>query len=201
MLNMPQINSIKEMARDGQSVAGIARELAIDEKTVRKYLKQEDFSPHPPEDAARPSKLDPHKPLIDTWLEEDQGRWYKQRHTAKRIHDRLKAESPGYGCAYNAVQRYVKDRLSAQRALRASQELVWPAFVNVVVASLFPNRLRPHLHFREGCLDTTFPPILRCRAVTGHVSSPQSRLAPMRSAFAFQNPVFASPSLDSSLLL
>jgi len=122
---MPQICSIKEKAQDGQSVAGIARELAIDEKTVRKYLKQEDFSPHPPEDAARPSRLDPHKALIDTWLEDDQGRWHKQRHTAKRIHDRLRAESPGYDCAYNAVQRYVKDRLRAQRALRASQELVW----------------------------------------------------------------------------
>ena len=122
---MPEINSIKEMARDGQSVAGIARELSVDEKTVRKYLKQEDFSPRPPEEATRPSKLDPHKSLIDSWLEEDQGRWHKQRHTAKRIHDRLKAESPGYDCAYNAVQRYVKDALRAQRALRASQELVW----------------------------------------------------------------------------
>ena len=122
---MPQINSIKEMARDGQSVAGIARELSIDEKTVRKYLNQEDFSPRPPEEAVRPPKLDPHKSLIDTWLEEDQGRWHKQRHTAKRIHDRLKEESPGYACAYNSVQRYVKDRLRAQRALRASQELVW----------------------------------------------------------------------------
>ena len=86
---MPQINSIKEMARDGQSVAGIARELSVDEKTVRKYLVQEDFSPRPPNEAARASKLDPHKKLIDTWLEEDQGRWHKQRHTAKRIHDRL----------------------------------------------------------------------------------------------------------------
>ncbi|MEI6388930.1 MAG: IS21 family transposase [Spirochaetota bacterium] len=122
---MPEINSIKEMARDGQSIAGIARELAIDEKTVRKYLKQEDFSPLPPEAAARPSKLDAHKALIDKWLEEDQAIWRKQRHTAKRIHDRLKAESEGYGCAYNAVQRYVKDALRAQRALRASQELVW----------------------------------------------------------------------------
>ncbi|MGO9530804.1 MAG: IS21 family transposase [Syntrophobacteraceae bacterium] len=122
---MPQINSIKEMARDGQSVAGIARELSVDEKTVRKYLVQEDFSPRPPNEAARASKLDPHKKLIDTWLEEDQGRWHKQRHTAKRIHDRLKTESPGYDCAYNAVQRYVKDTLRAQRALRASQELVW----------------------------------------------------------------------------
>lgn len=122
---MPQINSIKDMARDGQSVAAIARELAVDEKTVRKYLKQEDFSPSQPVEAVRPSKLDPHKSLIDTWLEEDRERWYKQRHTAKRIHDRLAAESPGYGCAYSAVQRYVKDRLRAQRAQRASQELVW----------------------------------------------------------------------------
>jgi len=122
---MPQVSSIKERAHNGQSVAGIARDLALDEKTVRKYLKQENFSPLPPEEVARPSRLDPHKSLIDAWLEEDQGNWYKQRHTAKRIHDRLKAESPGYTCAYNAVQRYVKDRLRAQRAQRASQELVW----------------------------------------------------------------------------
>ena len=40
MLNTYEINSIKEMARDGQSIAGIARELTIDEKTVRKYLNQ-----------------------------------------------------------------------------------------------------------------------------------------------------------------
>jgi transposase len=91
---MPQINSIKEMARDGQSVAGIARELGTDEKTVRKYLDQEDFSPLPPEEAERASKLDPHKGLIDLWLKADLGRWHKQRHTAKRIHDRLTAESP-----------------------------------------------------------------------------------------------------------
>ena len=125
VLNIQEISRIKEMDRDGQTVAGIARELAIDEKTVRKYLKQEDFSPHAPEEAARSSKLDPHKGLIDKWLEEDQGRWYKQRHTAKRIHDRLKAESPDYDCAYNSVQRYVKGALRAQRALRASQELIW----------------------------------------------------------------------------
>ena len=122
---MPQINNIKEMAKDGNSVAGIAREMSLDEKTVRKYLKQEDFSPRLPEDTVRPSKLDPHKALIDTWLAEDQDRWHKQRHTAKRVHDRLKAESAEYDCSYNTVQRYVKDKLRAQRALRASQELVW----------------------------------------------------------------------------
>ena len=122
---MPEINSIKDMARSGQTIAGIARDLAIDEKTVRKYLQQEDFSPRPPEETERASKLDPHKKLIDSWLLADEGTWRKQRHTAKRIHERLKAESPGYECAYNAVQRYVKDKLRAQRALKASQELVW----------------------------------------------------------------------------
>jgi len=125
VLNMPQIHSIKEMDLDGQSVAGIARKLEIDEKTVRKYLRQDNFSPQLPEERTRPSNLDPHKPLIDRWLLEDQDRWHKQRHTAKRIHDRLAAESPGYGGSYNTVQRYVKGSLRALRAQRASQELVW----------------------------------------------------------------------------
>ena len=125
MLNMPHVHSIKKMDREGKSVAGIARDLGIDEKTVRKYLKQDDFSPQPPEVSNHPSCLDPHKPLIDKWLLEDQDRWYKQRHTAQRIHDRLRAESPGYAGSYNTVQRYVKGSLRALRAQRASQELVW----------------------------------------------------------------------------
>lgn len=45
MLNMSQINSIREMRKAGYSVAKIAREAKVDEKTVRKYLKMEDFSP------------------------------------------------------------------------------------------------------------------------------------------------------------
>ena len=122
---MPQIHGIREMARAGHAVAEISREHEVDEKTVRKYLKQEDFSPLPPEKRHRSSRLDPHKPLIDRWLEEDQTRWRKQRHTAKRIHDRLTRESPGYDCSYNIAQRYVKEVRSKLRARRASQELVW----------------------------------------------------------------------------
>ena len=59
VLNMPQVNSIKDRAQDGISVAGIARELAIDEKTVRKYLRQDDFSPRPPEEVTRWTCPDP----------------------------------------------------------------------------------------------------------------------------------------------
>jgi transposase len=106
-------------------VAQIARTFGVDPKTVRKYLKQDDFSPKPPEKTTKGSILDPYKPLIDSWISEDQGRWQKQRHTAKRIHDRLISEAPGYACSYNTVQRYVKDLLQKQRAVRASMELVW----------------------------------------------------------------------------
>ncbi len=122
---MPQIQGIRERYREGSSVSEIARTFSIDPKTVRKYLKQEDFSPTPPDRAVKPSILDPYKGLIDTWLSEDQGRWYKQRHTAQRIHDRLLAEAPGYCCSYNTVQRYVKSVLETRRATRASLELVW----------------------------------------------------------------------------
>jgi transposase len=122
---MPQIHGIRELSRDGHSIAEISRKKNVDEKTVRKYLKQDDFSPRPPEKRHRTSRLDPHKQLIDTWLKEDQARWRKQRHTAKRIHERLKQESPGFNCSYNIVQRYVKAVKSQLRSQRASQELVW----------------------------------------------------------------------------
>lgn len=121
---MPQIQSIREQYRKGSSVAEISRIFGVDPKTVRKYVKQEDFSPKPPEKTVKKSILDSFKPLIDTCLSEDQGRWHKQRHTAKRIHDRLTAEASGYACSYNTVQRYVKQVLQERRAVRASMELV-----------------------------------------------------------------------------
>ena len=121
---MPQIQDIRDMARD-RSVASISRSLSVDEKTVRKYLKQDDFSPRAPERTARKSRLDAHKHFIDRWLTEDQTRWYKQRHTGRRIYERLREESPGFDCSYNVVQRYVKQVRTANRERRANQELVW----------------------------------------------------------------------------
>jgi transposase len=121
---MSQIEDIREMARH-RSVAGISQSLSVDEKTVRKYIRQDDFSPKPPRHNPRPSRLDAHADLIDQWLTEDEGNWYKQRHTAKRIHERLLQESPGFDCSYNVVQRYVKKARSEHRKERGNQELVW----------------------------------------------------------------------------
>ena len=126
---MSQINSIRSLSEEGWSVAKISQKMEVDEKTVRKYLAQEDFSPRPPSKLVLSSMLDPYKPQITKWLEEDKASWYKQRHTAKRIHQRLREEVQGFNCSYNTVQRYVKKeklRLSTSNQ-RGSLELVWHA--------------------------------------------------------------------------
>ena len=122
---MSQINRIRNLFKEGWSVAKISKELDIDEKTTRKYLAREDFSPKPPEKIVRPSRLDPFKTTIDSWLEEDKKRWYKQRHTAKRIYERLMKETAGFDCSYNTVQRYVRAKKQCVKAQRGAQELIW----------------------------------------------------------------------------
>lgn len=125
MQSMSQINEIREAFELGKKVSQIAREFGIDEKTVRKYLKQQDFSPTIPVTEERESRLDPYKPQIQEWLDGDANVWYKQRHTAQRIYDRLKAECPGFGLSYPTVQRFVKAYKAKMQQTRTFQELVW----------------------------------------------------------------------------
>ncbi len=125
MLNMSQVNDIKEMVKQGCRVSEIAEKLGVDEKTVRKYRDLEDFSPQAPSARKWPSKLDPYKERIDGYLKEDSAVWYKQHHTAKRIHDRLSEECPGFDCSYSIVRRHVKSLKEQRRQQRANQELIW----------------------------------------------------------------------------
>lgn len=124
MLNMAQINHIRDLGAAGYSVSKIHKLIGVDRKTIRKYLDMEDFSPEMPSRESRPSILDPLKPVIDGWLEEDKNNWYKQRHTAKRVFDRLRTEY-GFDGSYSIVQRYVRSVRGRQLRQRASQELVW----------------------------------------------------------------------------
>lgn len=121
---MSQINNIKDLAQKGYRIAEIAKNTGYDVKTVKKYLKAEDFSPEPPLKKTYPSKLDKYKETIMKWLEEDKKHWHKQHHTASKIHERLCEEYPGSDCSYSIVQRFVKSvREDAMK--KASQELVW----------------------------------------------------------------------------
>ena len=81
MLNMSQVNNIRDLRRKGYRISEISRTIGIDRKTVRKYLEMDDFSPHPPIVKESPSILDPYKSIIAEWLAEDREHWKKQHHT------------------------------------------------------------------------------------------------------------------------
>lgn len=123
MLTMSQINHIKDLSNCGYRISEISEKTGADPKTIRKYLAQEDFSPAPPVIQEKPSKLDPFKPVIQEWLDEDKKHWRKQHHTAQRVFDRLVAEH-GYTGSYSVVQRYMK-KCRIRQTEKANLELVW----------------------------------------------------------------------------
>ena len=92
MISMPKIQSIRQRRRNGESVASIARSERVSEPTVRKYLRVDDLSARPPVRRRRGSVIDEWLPVIEGMLAEDRETWRKQRHTATRIHERLRDE-------------------------------------------------------------------------------------------------------------
>ena len=90
MISMPQIQSIRSRRRNGESIASIARSERVSEPTVRKYLRVDDLSVRPPVRRRRGSVIDEWLPVIEGMLAEDRETWRKQRHTATRIHERLR---------------------------------------------------------------------------------------------------------------
>lgn len=114
MTTMDQTHRIRELYYEqGKNLKEIATIMNCDWRTVRKYVNMEDFNCPAPQMKSREdheSKLEPFKPLIDSWLEADKLAPRKQRHTAKRIHKRLKDESDGFNCSYRLVACYVKEK-------------------------------------------------------------------------------------------
>jgi transposase len=74
------------------SVRRAAREFGLSRKTIRKMLA---FSAPPGYQRTKPvsrPKLGPWPGVVDQILENDESQPKKQRHTARRIYDRLKEE-------------------------------------------------------------------------------------------------------------
>ncbi len=112
MLSMDDIKYIKRLhGCEGASIREIMRRTGYHYETVKKYLNMEDFNEplHPPREV--PSLLDPLKPIIDFWLEEDLAAPRKQRHTAKRVYKRLLQEYPEkLAVKQRTVQYYVSQK-------------------------------------------------------------------------------------------
>ena len=93
---------------DGMSQREAARQFGLARKTIRKMLA---FSIPPGYGRKKPvvkPKLGPWLGIIDQILEDDKTQPKKQRHTAKRIWDRLKAEHAFTG-GYTVVKDYVRE--------------------------------------------------------------------------------------------
>src|SRR5271165_6708613 len=99
---------------EGLSRREAARRFGIDPRTVAKMLA---FSVPPGYRRGRPParpKLEPFVGIIDRILEEDKGQPGKQRHTSKRIFERLRDEH-GYGGGLTVVKDYVLSQRQRQR--------------------------------------------------------------------------------------
>ena len=90
---MREIEEIRRMDASGRSRSAIAREVGVSRPTVAKYLDQEDFSPPAPGPVrSRGRMIEPFVPWLVEVLEADKRVPAKQRHTAQRLLDRLRAE-------------------------------------------------------------------------------------------------------------
>jgi len=104
---------------EGRSERAVAREYGLARETVRKMLRHSVPPGYRRKEPPKRPRLGPWMGVIDAILEEDQQQPVKQRHTAQRIFDRLRAEH-GFTGGYTIVKDYI--RLCRQR----SQEVFIP---------------------------------------------------------------------------
>jgi transposase len=101
---------------DKMSEREAARQFGLARETVRKMLRYAVPPGYRRQQPARRPKLDAWVGTIDQILEEDKARGKKQRHTAKRIFERLRDEH-SYTGGYTIVKDYVRLRKLSQREM------------------------------------------------------------------------------------
>jgi len=97
----------------------IARDFGISRDSVSKMLAYSEPPGYRRTAPIKRPKLDPYSAQIDLWLAEDKTRPRKQRHTAKRIFERLRDE-----CAYDGGYTIVKDYVRTKK--RGGKEMFVP---------------------------------------------------------------------------
>lgn len=115
MLKMYQIKEIKRLEALGESLNSISKKTGHCFNTVKNKCLMEDFNEVPKQIRIRktPKKLDAVTEIIDGWLKEDMAMPRNQRHTAKRIFERLKTE---HGELYEGGLRTVEKYVNSKKA-------------------------------------------------------------------------------------
>lgn len=112
MLNMAQVNYIKDLYENkGLSLREIARQTHHSFSTVQKYAYQDDWNKDKLPNLKPESYpiLGEYIPYINEWMEMDCKMPRKQRHSVRRIYNRL-CEEKGYTGSYSSVKRYVRKK-------------------------------------------------------------------------------------------
>ena len=107
MKTMEQCNEVRRLRHiEGKSVRAISRETGIHRDTIKRILSEGGPPEYTRKQLVERPVLGPFLPVIDQMLKEDRQAPPKQRHTAKRVFDRLKREH-GYPGGYTQVREYV----------------------------------------------------------------------------------------------
>ena len=101
---------------EGKSQRAVAREFNVCRETVRKMLRYAVPPGYRREQPVKRPRLGPWLGVIDAILADDQNQPKKQRHTAKRIFDRLREEH-GYAGSYTTVKKYVRRQRVRQQEM------------------------------------------------------------------------------------
>jgi transposase len=99
---------------EGMSIREAARVFGVHRKTVRKMLRFSMPPGYQRSNAPKRPKLDGFTGVIDQILAADAGSPRKQRHTSKRIYERLRDEY-GFAGGYTIVKDYVRSQRLSQR--------------------------------------------------------------------------------------
>ena len=135
---------------EGMSTREASRVFGVDRKTVRKMLS---FSVPPGYRRSAPPrrpKLGPFTGIIDRILEDDRTSHRKQRHTAKRIFDRLRDEY-GFTGGYTIVKDYVREQGLRSREVNARSL----PMRTVIRGQIGPQRAHGECKFRARALVLT----------------------------------------------
>jgi transposase len=110
VLTVTDINYIKqEVNIKGRSYSDVAKQMGRDPRTIKKYADKEDWNENQHKQVRKGKVMDPVKPIVDQWLQEDLKKKKKYRRTAKRIFDQLVNDYSFKG-ADRTVREYVAKR-------------------------------------------------------------------------------------------
>jgi transposase len=113
---MIQVDEKEQIRRafflEGKTIRQIAREQHHSRETVRKALTNSSPTQYYSEESRDCPVMGPYQDIVDRWLLDDQKAPRKQRHTARRIYERLREEYLFQG-AESTVRRFVRLRKEA----------------------------------------------------------------------------------------